>query len=130
MLPKLAVTHARRLRKSMSLPEVLLWQVLRGQPNGVKFRRQHPIGPYVVDFCCLSSRLAIEIDGVAHDNVDNANYDVARMSEIERFGFRVVRLAASDVLQDVNTVAEAIVALATPPLHHPSDGPPPRAGKE
>ena len=61
-----AYKTARRLRRNMSLPEVLLWQILRRQPGHIKFRRQHPIGRYVLDFYVLELRLAIEIDGLAH----------------------------------------------------------------
>ena len=60
------VALARKLRKDMSLPERMLWQLLRQRPGGFKFRRQHPIGPYVVDFCCLSERFVVEVDGNAH----------------------------------------------------------------
>jgi very-short-patch-repair endonuclease len=65
--------RARALRRKMSLPEVVLWQALRrGQVAGLRFRRQHPIGPYILDFYCLSARLAIEVDGFAHDNAVQA----------------------------------------------------------
>ena len=57
------IVRARELRRSMSLPEGLLWQELRKRPAGFKFRRQHPFGPYVLDFFCASMRLAIEVDG-------------------------------------------------------------------
>src|SRR5689334_16373959 len=60
------VVKARELRRHMSLPETLLWRLLRRAPNGVAFRRQHPIGPYVLDFYCPSAKLAIEVDGAAH----------------------------------------------------------------
>jgi very-short-patch-repair endonuclease len=60
------VKTARRLRKGMSLPEVLLWQALRKRPAGFRFRRQFPLAPFVLDFACLESRLAIEVDGAAH----------------------------------------------------------------
>ncbi|MDV3455564.1 DUF559 domain-containing protein [Sphingomonas sp. HF-S4] len=63
---------ARKLRREMTLPEVLLWQRLRGAKVGVKFRRQHPIGPCVADFYCASARLVVEIDGEIHaDRVDD-----------------------------------------------------------
>ena len=57
-----SVRHARSLRAEMTLPEVLMWKALRNQPNGLKFRRQHPSGPYILDFFCSDARLAIEID--------------------------------------------------------------------
>jgi very-short-patch-repair endonuclease len=65
-----ALVAARRLRRTMSLPEVLLWTQLRGKPLGIKFRKQHPVGDYVVDFYCAEKQLAVEIDGIAHDMGD------------------------------------------------------------
>ena len=55
------VIRARQLRKDMTKPERMLWQRLRQRPEGYKFRRQHPIGPYIADFCCLSERFVVEI---------------------------------------------------------------------
>nr|WP_324255282.1 DUF559 domain-containing protein [Sphingomonas sp. PL-96] len=57
---------ARKFRREMSLPEVLLWRELRARPAGLRFRRQHPAGPYVLDFFCSAQRLAVEVDGDAH----------------------------------------------------------------
>jgi very-short-patch-repair endonuclease len=69
--PKRIVQRARRLRRKLTVPEARLWSLLRkrftGQPI---FRRQHPIGPYVLDFYCAKAKLAVEIDGIAHDMVD------------------------------------------------------------
>ena len=124
-----AVLRARRLRKDMSVPERLLWQQLRQRPQGYKFRRQHPIGPYVADFCCLSERLVVEIDGSAHDAIDRAKFDERRIGFLKENGFRVLRVTASRVLADVVETAEAIVARVASPLHRPADGPPPRAGE-
>ncbi|HEX8527090.1 endonuclease domain-containing protein [Allosphingosinicella sp.] len=64
----------------MSLPEVLLWQQLRGEPAGLKFRRQHPTGPYDIDFYCSDARLAIEVDGEGHNRGDRPARDMARTS--------------------------------------------------
>ena len=58
-----ATRSARKLRRKMTLPEVILWHWLRQRPQGLKFRRQHPTGPYVLDFFCSDARLAIEVDG-------------------------------------------------------------------
>jgi very-short-patch-repair endonuclease len=73
-----SVRRARRLRREMSLPEVLLWQSLRGCPGELKFGRQHPSGPYDLDFFCSDARLAIEIDGEAHERGDRARRGAAR----------------------------------------------------
>ena len=65
--PQSTVKKARRLRRVMTIPEVILWTRLRQRPGGFKFRRQHPAGPYVLDFFCSEARLAIEVDGMVHD---------------------------------------------------------------
>ncbi len=114
----------------MNLPEVLLWQRLNGSPQGVAFRKQHPIGPYRADFYCAAARLVIEVDGVSHDMGDRPERDVTRTAVLEAQGYRVVRIPAADVLRDADAAADAIVSLAAHPLHHPSDGPPPRAGED
>jgi len=124
------VMRARQLRQDMSLPEVMLWQRLRQRPNGLKFRRQHPVGPYVADFCCLSHKLIVEIDGFVHDTGDQAARDTIRTEFLEGTGFTVMRLAAQQVLADVVGTVEAILVRGALPLHHPSGGPPPRAGEE
>jgi len=124
------VSVARKLRKEMSLPETMLWQRLRGSKTGLKFRRQHPIGPYVVDFCCLQARLAVEIEGEAHNTGDRPARDPARIGFIEENGFRVVRVAAARVMKDADATADAIAAFAGRPLHQPAAGPPPRPGED
>ena len=98
---------------AMSLPEVLLWRILRRQRNGPKFRRQHPIGPYVLDFYVASLKLGIEIDGVAHDLGDRPRRDEERDRWIEAQGIRMLRVGAKDVLSDPNAVADSIVRLCT-----------------
>jgi len=69
---------ARKLRRSMSLPEVELWSLLRRSPGGIRFRRQHPIGPYVADFYCPAAKLVIEVDGKVHDFDPAAAHDEQR----------------------------------------------------
>lgn len=113
----------------MSVPERLLWQSLRLRPQGLKFRRQHPIGPYVADFCCLAERTVIEVDGIVHDMGDNPARDDARTKFLKENGFRVLRVSAQRVLADAIGTAEAIAARVASPLHRPPDGPPPRAGE-
>ena len=71
--------RARSLRKEMTPPERRLWNVLKHRPSGLKFRRQHPLGPYVLDFFCHEAALAIEIDGLAHDLGDNPDRDHRRL---------------------------------------------------
>ena len=116
----------------MSLPEILLWQRLRGSPEGLAFRKQHPIDPYVADFYCAAAKLVIELDGAAHDRGDRPKRDEARDAFLEAKGYRILRIAAQDVLKDPGRVAQAIVAYAASPLHPRAarGGPPPRPGEE
>lgn len=104
------VRKARRFRREMTLPEVLVWQRLRKAPMGIKFRRQHPVGPFVLDFYCPSVKTGIEIDGIAHDMGDNPQRDVERDAWLREKGIRVIRIPAQDVLRNVDEAVEAIVA--------------------
>ena len=104
----------------MSLPEVLLWQRLKGGPQGVSFRKQHPIGPYRVDFYCAAAKMVVEIDGVAHDMGDRPERDAVRTRALMEKGYRVLRIPAVDVLRDPDGVAASIVGSASRPLHRPS----------
>jgi very-short-patch-repair endonuclease len=115
----------------MSLPEVLLWRELRLRPGGFKFRRQQPAGHYIVDFYCAGARLAIEVDGEAHDRGDRQQQDAARDASLKADGVSVLRISAVEVLRDVEVVVSMIVAhISALPLHHPSGGPPPRTGED
>ncbi|WP_310532503.1 endonuclease domain-containing protein [Novosphingobium sp.] len=93
----------------MSLPEVLLWNLLRKKPGGVKFRRQHPVGPYVIDFYCPSAKLGFEIDGSAHDMGDRPEKDAERDTWLAGQGIEIVRIPASAVLKSDVEVAAAIL---------------------
>ena len=103
------VLKARQLRKTMSKPEIMLWQQLRKKPLGIKFRRQHPIGSYIVDFYCPSAKLAIEVDGMAHDMGDRPERDERREWDLFGIGVEVIRIAAQDVLHDPTDVADRIL---------------------
>ena len=126
------VKRARKLRSEMSLPEVLLWRQLRLRPGGLKFRRQHPAGLYVLDFYCAAARLAIEIDGFAHDSAPGAKRDAARSVSLRSQGVATLRIPAKVVLEDMERVLARIVEVASSrvPLHQPAAGPPPRSGED
>jgi very-short-patch-repair endonuclease len=125
-----AVRGARHLRREMTLPEVILWQALRKQPAGLKFRRQHPCGPYILDFFCGDARLAIEVDGEAHNRGDRPQRDETRDTWLRAAGVETLRIAAIEILKDADAAVRWIFAQAEErlPLHHPAlpDGPPPR----
>ena len=108
-----AYKNAKRFRRKMSLPEVLLWQILRKQPGHIKFRRQHPIGRYVLDFYVVELKFGIEIDGMAHDMGDRPARDETRDQWIEAQGIKMLRISAKEVLADPTTVADSIVRLCT-----------------
>ena len=95
--------RARRLRKEATFPERLVWSRLRaGQLDGVRFRRQHSIGPHIVDFYSARVKLAIELDGVSHE--DREQHDRDRTRYLESLGIRVVRFTNDEVLRDLEDV--------------------------
>jgi very-short-patch-repair endonuclease len=107
--PAASIKRAKKLRREMTLPEVLLWQILRTAPHGHKFRKQHPAGPYVLDFFCARANLAIEIDGQTHDTGDRPQRDQRRDEWLHQHRIDTLRLSARDVLKDVTAAAVAIV---------------------
>ena len=130
LVPRRAtVTKARSLRRSMTLPEVVLWKVLRARPEGIKFRRQHPVGPYVLDFYCEAALTGIEVDGMAHDMGENPLRDAQRDAWLAGQDVRMIRIPARDVLEALDDVVRYLVDQCLP-LHHPAspDGPPPLQG--
>jgi len=102
---------ARDQRRAMSLPEVKLWSPLRRSPEGIRFRRQHPIGPYVADFYCPAAKLVIEIDGLAHTFEERAARDLRRDAYIRDLGLQIIRIAAAEVLADAVAVGNGLLAL-------------------
>jgi very-short-patch-repair endonuclease len=93
----------------MSLPEVLLWRAIRRrEPGAPKFRRQHPAGPWVLDFYCDAHKLCVEVDGESHSFEEVAARDRAKEAWLAARGVRVLRFPAKAVLQDLDAVARAI----------------------
>ena len=84
----------------MTLPELVLWRELRRRQLSKHFRRQHPEGPYVLDFYCSSPKLVVEVDGAAHDFVPQALHDERRDAWLNERGIRVLRFAAAEILDD------------------------------
>ena len=123
--PILTQKRARTQRRKMSLPEVILWSDLRGaRLNGLRFRRQHAIGPYILDFYLPSHRLAVEVDGESHDHPDQVRHDQRRDAWLRDQGIAVLRFTARDVLDDDQRefILDAIVRAAAPST---ASGPPP-----
>ncbi len=100
---------ARKLRASTTPHEQILWRALRELPtDGSHFRRQAPIGPYIVDFFCPAKRLIIELDGGHHNEDETVERDRERQQWLEREGYRVIRFWNSEVGGDLNAVLEQI----------------------
>jgi very-short-patch-repair endonuclease len=113
------VGTARRLRRDQTDAERTLWFRLRDRRlNGMKFRRQMAIKSYVVDFCCESARLIIELDGGQH--AERTDSDVKRTADLEAFGYLVLRFWNNDVLSNIDGVVETIAATASQEPPHPN----------
>ena len=97
--PSITIERARAARRHMTPPEVIVWQGVRGgRLDGLRFRRQHPIGPYILDFYCAAARLAVEIDGMGHNVPERVHHDERRTAWLTDQGIRVLRISARDVL--------------------------------
>ncbi|MET4636277.1 endonuclease domain-containing protein [Kaistia defluvii] len=112
---------ARTMRRNMTEAEFRLWLRLRARAvEGLKFRRQVPIGPFIVDFFCAERRLVVEIDGSQHFAEAAIAADARRTAWLEARGFRVLRLTNPDVMNNVEAVYRAIADAAEQPPSEPS----------
>ena len=109
--PDFIRNRARQMRQEMTWPERSLWALLRRQRTGLRFRRQHPMGPFILDFYCPSAKLAIEVDGAGHDSVR----DEKRTAWLAGEGIRVLRFTDADIEQRPVEVLAAIAQAAPPP---------------
>jgi very-short-patch-repair endonuclease len=113
--------RARSLRHDAPIPERILWGMLRnGQLDGLKFRRQHVIGPYVADFYCASLKLVIELDGMSH--AGRADEDERRQRFIESQGLTVLRITNDDLLAQPRIVEDEIHKIVDQRRPSPSKG--------
>jgi very-short-patch-repair endonuclease len=112
MTKKPIIYHARQLRQESNAPENAAWQALRSlRQYGYAVRRQHPVGPYIVDFAIQKAKLVIEIDGNVHASDDARARDDVREADIARMGWRVIRIdaqAAMDADHMMKVVTEAL----------------------
>lgn len=107
------IPFARELRQRQTLAEATLWKSLRGgRLDGLKWRRQHAIGPYYADFACEALRLIVELDGGVHDADEQIEKDLARQEDLERLGWLVIRFPNADVHNRLPQVLDAIRAQA------------------
>jgi very-short-patch-repair endonuclease len=110
-IPEDILHAARQLRSAQTDAETLLWHLLRNRSLcGYKFRRQHPVGRYILDFYCHDAGLAIELDGSGHGEAGQAAYDEQRTRALEGAGITVLRFWNNELLSDTEAVLGAIVA--------------------
>ncbi len=102
---------ARAMRKGHTEAEDVLWQALRNNSLGEKFRRQHPVDAYIVDFICLQKRLVVEIDGGYHLDPDQQTYDDQRTKVLNEIGFNVIRFTNEEVIKDTKSVIQKLLAV-------------------
>lgn len=106
--------HAKVLRLNTTSAEKKLWARLRDHRlSGLGFRRQHAIGPFIVDFVCREKKLVIELDGDSHAN--QPEYDARRTAWLEKRGYRVQRFTNDEVHRNIETVLQTILEACTPP---------------
>jgi very-short-patch-repair endonuclease len=104
-----ARAFARTLRRQMTNAEIILWSRLRRNAcQGHKFRRQHPIGPYVADFACIAARLVVEVDGATHGTEEERDHDARRDAFMASKGWRIVRVQNHEVYKRLDDVLAAI----------------------
>ncbi len=109
---------ARNLRRKMTEVECILWSRLRREGLRARFRRQHPIGPYVADFACIAASLVVEVDGDMHGTDEARSHDSRRDEFMKSLGWMVLRIPARDVYRDIDRALEAIVrALFSSPVY-------------
>ena len=100
--------YAKDLRNNPTLPEKILWEKLRMNKSGCKFRRQQPIGAYIVDFVCFYPKIVIELDGGQHNDNKMLEKDFVRDEFLKKEGFRVIRIWNSDIYKNLEGVVEYI----------------------
>jgi very-short-patch-repair endonuclease len=101
--------YARSLRKRMTDAELILWARLRRNAmDGHRFRRQHPIGPYIADFVCLPIRLVVEVDGATHSSDDERKHDARRDAWLRHRGFRMLRFGNREIYGNLDGVLDTI----------------------
>ncbi len=109
MIYNLLKDFAKQMRNKPTEAEALLWNVLSGKKlDGFKFRRQHIIGDFIVDFICLKTNLIIEIDGLIHQLPENKTSDKERTKWLEEEGYRVIRFSNKEVLSNLDLVLKGI----------------------
>lgn len=100
--------HSKNHRREPTVAEIRLWECLRAKRLGVKFRRQHVIGDFIVDFVCLNEMLVIEVDGGYHNDPQQQEDDRLRTEELKRLGYRELRFTNDEVIYNIYNVLDTI----------------------
>ncbi|MNR36116.1 hypothetical protein D3C85_1540080 [compost metagenome] len=109
MADSISYERARQMRRALTPPEAQLWFQLKGRKlDELRFRKQHPVGSYILDFYCAEAKLAVEVDGMVHGDPDQARHDVRRTEWLAERGIAVLRVQASDVRTELEGVLNAI----------------------
>ncbi|MDB5429755.1 MAG: hypothetical protein JWP35_871 [Caulobacter sp.] len=117
--PAKTFVRAQALRKAMTRTEVALWERVRGSRlDGLKFRRQHPLGPYILDFYCVAARLAVEIDGASHQGAQARVRDAQRDAFVREQGIATLRITVGNMIEDMEKAVDAIRAAARKRIDH------------
>jgi very-short-patch-repair endonuclease len=102
------LARAREFRRTLTDAEAILWSRLRRDALGMRFRKQHPVGPYIADFACVRARLIVEVDGGTHGTDAERSHDARRDAYMHARGWRVVRVWNVDVYESLDGVMEMI----------------------
>jgi very-short-patch-repair endonuclease len=105
------LARAREMRQPQTPAEATVWRALRNRKTGHKFRRQHPIYRFIIDFYCARAKLLIEIDGASHLQADQIEYDTARTEYLEELGYKLIRFTNNDVRYNLNSVVGEILRM-------------------
>ena len=109
MADGISYQRARAFRRNLTPPEARLWIRLKGEKlAGLGFRKQHPIGPYILDFYCAAAKLAVEVDGASHNTAERMAHDARRTVWLAHKGIRVIRIAALAVRDETSEVLDFI----------------------
>ncbi|AZO09019.1 endonuclease domain-containing protein [Mesorhizobium sp. M3A.F.Ca.ET.080.04.2.1] len=113
LVPSRQRKNAKSMRHAMTDAELKLWNELRAHRlMGMSFRRQLPIGPYIVDFACAAHRIIVEVDGSQHADADHLRSDEARSAYLSASGWTILRFWNDDVIRDIDNVCQHIVIVA------------------
>ena len=110
---------ARNLRKNSTIQERRLWNLLKNrQFHNLKFKRQQPIGDYIVDFICKEAKIIIEIDGGQHNILENIDYDTARTEYLNTLGYKVMRFWNNEIYENIEGVMSKLKQEINPHQEH------------